>query len=143
MVGLGYSEAMENPRWLDLLLPLGTFVVGADVLIAPFDYAKYPKNTKSKVYVPHAIVRPDDSLLLVAQVLGSYLVVDNTEETEEEEDADYTQGYLICGWIEAGKWLWADPAKRATAAAATEPVGVPGPVEEEDKNVVKFSPRDG
>ena len=139
MAVLEYSEDMESPRWLDLLIPLGTFVVGGDVLITPFDYVKYPKNTKSKMYVPHAIVRPDGSLLLVAQVLGSY-VVENTEEVEEE-DADYTQGYLICGWIPVGGWLWADPVKRAAAAA--EPAGAPAPVEEEEKNVVKFSPRDG
>ena len=130
-------DNMKTPSWLDLLAPLGTFVPGADVIMTPLDYLKYPRNTKRKLYIPHAIVRPDGGLTLLAQVLGQYVVAEAGLDEEEEESIDYTTGYLICGHVAAGGWLWADPEKRAAAdAAAADPEQ--DPPEPGQENVVSF-----
>jgi hypothetical protein len=117
-------------------------VSGQDVLLTAFDFAQYPKNTAIEVYVPHAIVTPAGALLLVAQTLGQYTLTEVGED-EEPDDTDYTRGYLICGHVPPGRWLWADPEKRANAARPPPPVeaGTDTEGSSEEENVVQFSPK--
>lgn len=109
---------MKTPSWRDLLVPLGTIVDGSEFLLAPYAYDSYPSSTRRRVYVPHAAVREDGSLLLLSQVLSASDIYAASED--EGQECDPTVGYLLCGWVPAGKWFWADPEKRANPTPAPE-----------------------